>query len=233
VHPMASTAAAWGLQPASQRRVDAVDLIGGHQAAGTCAGRARSSICLASSGLVATCSGIPAAVGVGGPAAGQVQRLVDQRVPAPAGVGQGDRDLGVVDLAAGAGVLASHSEGGVPFWQSPLSSITRTASGSPRGRSGRRARRHAPCRRPTPPAEQVLHTLGLASPACSASVQQCLGGRSASSPHTTPLTRRRGSTWVNRPAIGPAAHPGGRPAGGVYAVARGHRLIVGCPHNTR
>jgi hypothetical protein len=25
---------------------------------------------------------------------------------------------------------------------------------------------------------------------------------------------------------------GGLPAGGVYAVARGHRLIFGCPHNT-
>ena len=44
---------------------------------------------------------------------------------------------------------------------------------------------------------------GLASPACSASVQQFLRGRSDNSPSTNSRARRRGSTRVNRPAMRP------------------------------
>src|SRR4051794_39759532 len=42
---------------------------------------------------------------------------------------------------------------------------------------------------------------GVASPACSASVQQFFRGRSASSPSTKARARRRTSTRLNRPAI--------------------------------
>jgi hypothetical protein len=42
---------------------------------------------------------------------GQVQLPVDHPVPGRRGVGQVDGDLGVVDLAGGAGVLASHPHG--------------------------------------------------------------------------------------------------------------------------
>src|SRR4029450_6874749 len=98
---------------------------------------------------------------------------------------------------------------------------------------------------------------GVASPACSAIVQQFLRGRSASSPSTNPLARRRGSSRPNppppppsdslRPPAPPPRPPPAEPprppakqllqprlpAGGInpYAVARGHRLIVGCSHN--
>jgi hypothetical protein len=43
---------------------------------------------------------------IGGAALGQVQSPADQRVPAPGGVGQGDRHLAQRDPAHGAGVLA-------------------------------------------------------------------------------------------------------------------------------
>ena len=68
---------------------------------------------------------------------------------------------------------------------------------------------------------------GSGSPACSAMVQQFFRGRSASSP----------STNFPGPAAGldpgePPGHPIeqpvglGRPSGGLYAVAHGHRLII-------
>jgi hypothetical protein len=40
-----------------------------------------------------------------------MELAVDQRVPAAGGVGEIDRDLGVLDPAHGAGVLALHSDG--------------------------------------------------------------------------------------------------------------------------
>jgi hypothetical protein len=48
------------------------------------------------------------ALGIGDPASGQIQLPVDQGVPGIAGVDQVHRDLGVLDAAGGAGVLALH-----------------------------------------------------------------------------------------------------------------------------
>jgi hypothetical protein len=177
------------------------------QAAGTCAVRARSSSCPASSGLVAkvTWSGTPAAVGVGGPAAGQVQRSVDHRLPVPAGLGQVDRDLGVVDLAAGAGVLAGH-----PDAVRALLAIARLVDHQDRLRVAKVVDNLAAyvvthlAGVPHRPAGQLLQASGLASPACLAIVQQCLPGRSVRSPYTKALARRRGSTRVHRPAMRPS-----------------------------
>jgi hypothetical protein len=45
-----------------------------------------------------------------GPAAGQVQLPVDQRMPGRAGVGQEHPDLAVLDPPGGASVLASHPD---------------------------------------------------------------------------------------------------------------------------
>ena len=53
-------------------------------------------------------TGRGAPVTVVGPRLGQIQRPVDQRVPGRCGVGQVDRDLGVLDPPSGAGVLALH-----------------------------------------------------------------------------------------------------------------------------
>src|SRR3954451_20808823 len=61
----------------------------------------------------ATSSGIPAAgAGPGSsiPAAGDVELAVDHRVPGPGGVGEIDRDLGVLDPPGRAGVLALHPD---------------------------------------------------------------------------------------------------------------------------
>jgi hypothetical protein len=119
-----------GLQPGAQAGLPPSTSSAVTQAAGTPAARARASITLASSGLVAnpSCSGTPAAARRSGSAIQPLAHTApDQRPRADrAGVDQVDRDLGVVDLAAGAGVLASHPTVAVPFLQSPLSSTTST-----------------------------------------------------------------------------------------------------------
>jgi hypothetical protein len=62
---------------------------------------------------------------------------------------------------------------------------------------------------------------GLASPACSAIVQQFLPGSSASSPSRNPRTRHRRSTRPNRPAIrsSSSSTPADQPAGPTLARA--------------
>ena len=55
-------------------------------------------------------SSIGTAVRVVGPAAGKVEGPVDQSVPARGGIGQIHRDLGVLDPAGGAAVLALHPD---------------------------------------------------------------------------------------------------------------------------
>jgi hypothetical protein len=55
-------------------------------------------------------SGLLATLGVLGPGTRQIQGTVDQRVPAPGGVGQIHRDLGVLDSPGGAGVLPLHPD---------------------------------------------------------------------------------------------------------------------------
>jgi hypothetical protein len=88
---------------------------------------------------------------------------------------------------------------------------------------------------PHRPGQQVLDPIGLGSPACSAILQQFLRGRSASSPSTNALARRRGSTRPNRAATRPSnpSRPTRQQAGSnPYAVASGHRRIFGCAHNT-
>jgi hypothetical protein len=50
-----------------------------------------------------------AALVIGGAAFGQIQRAADQRVPAAAGIGQGDRHLAQSDTAHGAAVLAGRT----------------------------------------------------------------------------------------------------------------------------
>jgi hypothetical protein len=72
------------------------------------------------------------------------------------------------------------------------------------------------------PGEQVLPSpSGLGSPACSASVQQFLRGRSASSPRTNALARCRGSTLAR---TGPQPDPAARRT----APASGQGRRLGC-----
>lgn len=65
---------------------------------------------------------------------------------------------------------------------------------------------------------------GVVSPACSASVQQFLRGRSDSKPSTNALARRRGSTRATVPQCGPSGLEPVLPPGRIYAVTCGHRL---------
>ncbi len=54
---------------------------------------------------------------------------------------------------------------------------------------------------PPGPAEQVVHAVRCDLPAHSAMLQRFVRGRSDSSASTNSLTRHRGSTRANRPAI--------------------------------
>ena len=71
-----------------------------------------------------------------GPRLRQVELAVDRRVTGRSGVGQVDRDLGVLDPARRPGVLPLHQPCGGAFFTSPVSSITSTAPGSPRCSTG-------------------------------------------------------------------------------------------------
>jgi hypothetical protein len=126
-----------GFQLGPQPGIGAVDLIAGHPGGRDPGGRrpAEHPVGQCRLGrkpdLVGDAGGL-AAVGIAGPAAGHVQVPVDQGVPGVGGIDQVDRDLGVVDLAGGAGVLALHPTVLAPFLRFPVSSTTSTACGSPR-----------------------------------------------------------------------------------------------------
>jgi len=122
------------------------------------------------------------------------------------GVDQVDRDLGVVDLAAGAGVLALHAHRG-----RALLAIARLVEHKHRGgvaevvddlvpdvithASSSQARRLSRRSRPS----------RVGCPACSAMVQPILRGKLRQQPHTNAAARRRGSTRANRPATRPSS----------------------------
>lgn len=103
-------------------------------------------------------------------------------------------DLAVLDPPRGAGVLPLHPDHAHPRSRPPPA--------SPRGHRDDPlrlpARRPAPHRHPAPPATAGPASHPASSPACSAIVQQFLRGRSAGSPSTNALARRRGSTRRNR-----------------------------------
>jgi hypothetical protein len=88
------------------------------------------------------------------------------------------------------------------------------------------------CSSQTAPAKPYCMPSGVAPPACWAIVQQ-LPGRSASSPSTNALASAVAHP-PNRPTTQPSSSSSPPASGGInsYAVASGHRLIVGCSHNT-
>jgi hypothetical protein len=182
-------------------------------------------------------AGGPAAPGIIGPGSGQVQLPVDHGVPCIGGVDEVDRDLGVLDSPGGAGVLALHPSGG-----GALLEITGLVHHQHRlgvaevfDNVVADVIAHLVLV-PHRPAQQVMHPVRVG-------VAGVLGDRPAvlawqvrqESEHERPGAR----SWLH-PAK-PARDPGQQllqpclPSGGiyVYAVARGHRLIFGCSHNTR
>jgi hypothetical protein len=156
-------------------------------------------------------------------------------VPAGAGVGQVDRDLGVLDPSGGAGVLALHPDRPVALLQvaclvehqhriritelpdDVVAQVLAHPVGVPPG-----------------PGEQVLHAVRIA-------VARVLGDRPAV------LARQIGQQPEQEPADPaaglhppkPGGHPIEQPVGlrvpppGIYSVAHGHRLIFRCRHNGR
>jgi hypothetical protein len=146
----------------------------------------------------------PHAVRIVGPGAGQVQLPVDHGMACLAGVHQLDRDLGVLDPPGGAAVLALHAHGGgallevaglVHHQHCPRIAQVPHEVGADvvADRVVIPDRRLSRCCTPS----------GLASPACSAIVQQFFLGGSANRPWTNALACRRRSTRANRPATRP------------------------------
>lgn len=118
------------------------------------------------------------------------------------GVHEVDGDLGVLDAAGRSGVLALDSNGLGALLQIARLVDHEHSVGVVQvldhvGAYVVTDRIRVPLRA----VQQVLMPSGVASPACSARVQQFFRGRSDSSPETRCRTRRRGSTRVNRPAI--------------------------------
>jgi hypothetical protein len=151
----------------------------------------------------------PAAVGVVDPAWGHIELPVDHGVPGIGGVQEVCGDLGVLDATRGAGELALHPTDWMSFLRSPVSSMTSTASGRPGARRGSRGGHREPRRGPTP--------LGLAG-AASHPGWGCRRGSTPAEPARDPAQQ------LLQPRL---------PTGGVNlsAVACGHRLSFGCPHN--
>jgi hypothetical protein len=146
-------------------------------------------------------AGGPAALGVGQPPAGQVQLAVDHPVAGRGGMGQVDGDLSVVDLAGGAGVLTAHPDRvGAPLEIAGLVDHQHRGGSARCSPSQARTSSRTACSSQTAPASRCCRPSGVVSPACSAIVQQCFLGRSASSPPTNARACRRGP------------HPG-KPAG--------------------
>jgi hypothetical protein len=231
-----------GLQRSAQLGVGAVDLVAGHPSHRDPGVQRANDHRLRQGGLgrkpdlVGDTGGLQARRVVQ-PALGQVQLPVDHRVPRIGGVHQVHGDLGILDPAGGAGVLALDPDGG-----GALLEVTGLVDDQHRlvlaqvfgdivadviadrvvvpHRSG----------------EQVLHPVR-------AGVAGVLGDRPA-----VLAGQVRKQPTHERPGPLPQIHPSEPtrnpihqlverllPAGriDVYAVACGHRLISGCPHNTR
>ena len=154
-------------------------------------------------------------------------------MPAPAGVGEVDRDLGVLDPPGGAGVLALDADGvhtllhiaglvgdqhavvGAERADDVVAQVITHAVGVPAG-----------------PGQEVLHPVRIG-----------LAGVLGEGPAVLPREVRQ-QPAQERPGSAPGLHPGEppghpiqQPVGlrgplmGLYAVARGHRLIILSPHN--
>jgi hypothetical protein len=181
-------------------------------------------------------AGVPAAGRIVDPALGEVQLAVDHGVPGIGGVDEVDGDLGVLDPAGGAGVLALHPNGSGALLQ-----IIRLVDGQHRLRVAEmldEVGAHVVADRvlvPDGPGEQVLHPVR-------ALVAGVLGDRPAvlawQVRQESENERLSALAWLHptKPARDPAQQllqarlPAGRI--NVYAAAGGHRLIFGCPHNT-
>jgi hypothetical protein len=155
-------------------------------------------------------------------------------VAVPAGVGQVDGDLGVVDLAEGAGVLALHSDRG-----RALLAVTRLIDHQHRLGVAEVLDEVVPnvvadgVLIPDRPAEQVLHAVRGGVPGVLGQAPAVLAWQVRKQPEHERASAPSGFD-PGKPA-GDAPQQLVEdllPAGGGYAVARGHRLIFGCVHST-
>jgi hypothetical protein len=230
-----------GLQLGPQPGVGAVDLVAGHprrrdRGVQRAADHGRGQLGLGRKPDLVGDAGRPQARRIINPALGQVQLPVDHGMAGAAGIHHVDGDLGVLDPAGGAGVLALHPNGRRPLLEVPGLVDHQDRLGVAQVLDHQGA--HVVADRvvvPHRPGQQVLHPVRVGSPVCSAIVQQFLRGRSASNPSTN-APGPPPQLHPSKPARDPAHHlveqllPPGRFHG--YAVARGHRLSFGRAHNT-
>ena len=155
-------------------------------------------------------------------------------MPARGRIGEVDRDLAVLHPSRGAGVLSLHAGTGCPLLkiasfvndQHPLqvtqvlghiaAHVITDAVGVPAG-----------------PRQRCCIPAGLASPACSAILQQFTRGSPASSPTTNARARRRGSTlWTRAPtrSISSSRIPSHRPGSTLWPAATARLSCVVTNH---
>ena len=228
------------LQPGAQRPVIPIGLVGGHPGerhprADGPLDHQPGQLRLGRERRVSRNPGRLAAARVTGPGLRQVQRPVNQRVPARGSIAKVDRDLGVLDPARGAGVLPLHPRRGGAFLHVPrlinhqhragitqlLHDVTAHVVADPAGV-------------PPGPGQQVLHP--VRSP-----VPGMLGDRPAV------LARQLGQQAQHeRPGPAPRLHPAEpgtgpghqliecpQPAARVYAGASGRQKIIASHHKPR
>ena len=154
-------------------------------------------------------------------------------MPARAGVGQVDRDLGVLDPSGGAGVLALHPDRGHALLEvaglvdhqhrvavcegggDVVAQVITHSIGVPRGSP-----------------EQVLHAVRVQVAGVFGDAPAVLPRQVSEQPQEEPAGAAAGRHPGESPSH-PVEEPVGLglPAVGFYAVAHGHRMIFGCRHN--
>jgi hypothetical protein len=165
----------------------------------------------------------------------QVQLPVDHAVPGTGGIGQVDGDLGVVDLAGGAGVLALHPDRPGALFQIPRLVDHQHRLGV--GQVLDQGVTHVIADGvlvPGRPSQQVLQAVRGRLAGVLGDRPAVLPGQVSQQPeHQRPRMPPRLHT--RKPACDPAQQllQSRLPAGRInlYAVACGHRPIFGCSHN--
>jgi site-specific DNA recombinase len=231
-----------GLQRSAQPWVGAVDLVAGHPSHRDPGVQRANDHRLRQGGLgrkpdlVGDAGGLQA-VGIVGPGPGQVQLPVDHRVPRIGGVHQVHGDLGILDPAGGAGVLALDPDGGGALLQ--VAGLVDDQHCLVLAQVLGDIVAHVIADRVVVPhrsGEQVLHPVRAGVAGVLSDRPAVLAGQVRKQPtheRPGPLPQIHPSEPTRNPThqLVERLLPAGRID--VYAVARGHRLISGCPHNTR
>ena len=224
-------------QPFPQRTVIPVCLVGGrpgerHARGGGPADHRLGELRLGGEPGIGGYPGGLAARRVADPRLRQVQLPVDQRVPTGRGVGEVDRDLGVLDLARGAGVLPLHPGRGGPLLDIPGLIHHQDRAGVPQVLDD--VIPHVityPVGIPAGPLQQVLHPIRGRLPGLHGQRPAVLARQPGQQPeHERPRPPPRLHPAETRPDAQHELIDQAQPARRIYAVGSGHCTIVKVQH---